>query len=374
MMCYGISSGTTRQAREGGLLLATAVLLAVVHSQPVSFSGVPFVLSWSEGECVGCGIARSLGHIQFTAPMEAWAEGINFSQNGEGTGDYVVVHTKDFGRTWAEVSGTAQHGSSPSFSFSDAANGWISSWNPAEEPRTIHTADRGAHWQDVSTRFVQEMRFLDGAHGYGADGTKFLSTTDGGRSWSEAQIQHLRLIDSLVFLSAEVGWIAGVEGTDFLVFRTADAGRTWSESRTAAPEHLSSVRDLFFLDQRRGWLITWHTNNDGSYLFMTADGGRTWTPVKDESFQGKNKWAGVVRFISASTGFVFETERPSPGGAKAASAPVQSILIYTRDGGAHWSRQALPRPVYECQTFEGDLRCGAGGERSALAVLTVHPR
>ena len=78
--------------------------------------------------------------------------------------------------------------------------------------------------------------------------------------------------------------------------------------------------------------------------------------------------------LSESVGFVFDTERASQDGAKEASAPTRYTLIYTGDGGIHWSRPQLPRPVYDCQVFEGALRCRAGCGPSAFGVLTVDPK
>jgi photosystem II stability/assembly factor-like uncharacterized protein len=113
---------------------------------------------------------------------------------------------------------------------------------------------------------------------------------------------------------------------------------------------------MFFVDQDRGWLTTWNLDYHGSYLFSTVDGGKHWAP--DPAFQGKDKWAREVRFLSKERGFVFVEE------AKGHS------LMYTTDGGAHWSRHALPRSVYDCQVFEGDLLCSADGFR----LLTLHPK
>lgn len=96
-------------------------------------------------------------------------------------------------------------------------------------------------------------------------------------------------------------------------------------------------------------------------MFLTTDGGRTWVPDPDLSFQGEDKWAGVVRFTSERNGFVFVDGK-------------RRSLLSTNDNGAHWRRQDLPAPVYDCQAFEGDLLCSAGKWRSGFRLLTVHPQ
>lgn len=92
-------------------------------------------------------------------------------------------------------------------------------------------------------------------------------------------------------------------------------------------------------------------------MYSTVDGGRRWTAVPDRLFQGKDKLASIVRFTSRERGFVFVT-----GG--------QAGFVYTTDEGAHWQRQVVPKYVYDCQAFEGDLLCSAAGFR----VLRVHPK
>jgi photosystem II stability/assembly factor-like uncharacterized protein len=120
------------------------------------------------------------------------------------------------------------------------------------------------------------------------------------------------------------------------------------------------VRDLFFFDQHRGWLITWNHIGEGTYLYATVDGGQHWTPDPDLSFQGKDKQANVVRLTSRERGFVFLSVGKG-----------QSRLAYTTDAGTHRHEEALPRPVYDCQVFEGDLLCSAP---PGFRLLTLHPK
>jgi len=145
------------------------------------------------------------------------------------------------------------------------------------------------------------------------------------------------------------------------VFRTVNGGRDWEESRATPPQPPAWVRDLFFLDPQRGWLLVWGYNDDGSYLYSTIDGGKHWAADPDLSFQGKGKFASVVRFTSKERGFVF-VDHIDNG---------QAGLMYTTDGGLHWYKQALPRSVYDCQVFEGDLLCSSA---HGFRLLAVHPR
>jgi len=344
------------------------VLLSAIGSARVpKTANSPFTLTWSEGRCVGCKTAKGLGRVQFVSRNDVWAVGCS---GAHAAGPFIVVHSTDAGRSWREMPQTLQYPGDPdgppAFSFLDAMRGWIAwwEWGAADEPRMIKTKDGGQHWQSVSQQFLQRMQFIDERLGYGTVAGSFFRTSDGGHSWVETGIPHVAFIDHLFFLTPEIGWLAGaagVSGKDFFVFRTVDGGRDWEESRTTASEQPADVRDLFFLDQMRGWLITWGYNDDGTYLYSTVDGGKQWTPDPDLSFQGKGKWASVVRFTSSERGFVFVDDGDAG----------QHSLMYTSDGGTHWHKQAWRDLVYDCQVFEGDLLCSSG---RGFRLLTLHPK
>ena len=334
--------------------LSVAVLCLILvstigYGQRPKAASPPFDLTWTKGRCIGCKNAAWLGEIQFVSRSEVWGVGLKDVLNEVNT---IVVHSTDAGRTWREVPQSQQYTDPDgrlAFSYVDAARGWIALWDSvADEPKMISTRDGGQHWQRVSQQFLQSMQFIDDRHGYGTVAKEFFRTDDGGRSWVGSKMPDIGFIDRMVFLTPDNGWIAGIHGKDFLVFRTVNGGRDWEESRTNPPQPPRRVHDLFFFDQQRGWLTTWNDIGEGTYLFSTLDGGKYWTPDPDPSFQGKGKLANVVRFTSRDRGFVFFLE----GG--------QSRLAYTTDGGAHWSKQALPRFVDHCQVFAGDLMCSAG--------------
>jgi len=332
----------------------------IVYGQGGLAVGPPFTLRWTEGRCKGCKIAVGLGRIQFVSRSEAWGVGCTYLPSQ----DFVVVRTDDAGRTWTEVSQTAQHAGDadgpPAFSFLDSERGWIGWWDLVHEPNIIVTRSAGQDWKPVSHELVQKVRFIDDRVGYGTAATSFKRTDDGGHTWAETHIPHLHFIDRMFFVTPERGWLAGSDGRDLLVFRTTNGGRDWEESRASGPKDLGSVRDIFFLDQNRGWLVAWHSDvkDISTYLYSTVDGGRTWALEPDAPFQGKSSGATVVRFVSEMRGFAFVEQ-------------AQHSVMYTADGGAHWSRQVLPHSVYDCQVFEGDLLCSAW---PGFSLLTVHPK
>jgi photosystem II stability/assembly factor-like uncharacterized protein len=334
------------------LPVAIAGLACAGHTQTKPEPNPPFTLNWTQGKCVGCKITADLGEIQFISRTEAWAVGCFCPPPGaQGLGDYIAVHTQDAGRTWREVRQTYAHAGAPAFSFLDARRGWIAWWSPAGDPKIARTRDGGWHWQGVSREPLQKVRFFDDTHGYGAEVTAFLRTDDGGRTWVKSLIPHLGFIDRMSFVTPNLGWIAGTDGKEVLVFRTTDGGRNWDERHAAAPKELAEVRDLFFLDEIRGWLIAWRLSDAGTHLLSTTDGGKNWAPVDGLLSQRKGKWAGTVRFVSDKVGFLFEDEDLEIQGSDRHS------LAYTVDGGAHWQQQSLPYCVYDCRVFGDDLLC-----------------
>ncbi len=343
-------------------MFVLAQLVSVGYGQDQKAVNAPFTLTWSVGKCLGCKIAARLGEIQVVSRSEVWAVG---SEDHPGGVNTIVVHSTDAGRTWREVPQTEKYtdpDAQLAFSFLDVARGWVALWGLAGEPEMISTRDGGQHWQSSSQQFLQRMQFIDDSHGYGTVADEFFRTNDGGRSWVKTKIPHIGFIDRMVFLTPDNGWIAGttgMDGKDLLVFRTVNGGRDWEEFRTTPPQQPQRVRDLFFLDQLHGWLITWNQIGEGTYLYSTVDGGKHWTPDPDLSFQGKDKQANVVRFTSRERGFVFFLE-----GAR-------NKLAYTMDGGRHWYKQALPRYVDDCQVFEADLLCSSAG---GFRLLTLHPK
>jgi photosystem II stability/assembly factor-like uncharacterized protein len=353
--------GDAEVKKSVAMMFVLAELVSVGYGQDQKSANPPFTLTWSEGKCLGCKNAAWLGEIQFVSRIEVWGVGLKDELNAVNT---IVVHSTDAGRTWREVPQSQQYTDPDgrlAFSFLDAARGWIASWdNRADEPKMIGTPDGGQHWQRVSQQFLQIMQFIDDRHAYGTVANNFFRTDDGGRSWVETKIPDIGFVYRMVFLTPDNGWIAGIHGKDFLVFRTVNGGRDWEESRTTPPQPPERVRDLFFLDQLRGWLTTWNHIGEGTYLYSTVEGGEHWMRDPDLSFQGKDKQANVVRFTSRERGFVFFWEGKG-----------QSKLAYTTDGGTHWSKQALPRFIDHCQVFEGDLLCSSA---PGFRLLTLHPK
>jgi photosystem II stability/assembly factor-like uncharacterized protein len=127
------------------------------------------------------------------------------------------------------------------------------------------------------------------------------------------------------FVNADVGWVSGKGGT---ILRTTDAGKTWEAQLGGDPEDKSApVRELHFLDERRGWAVqgeagvTWKT-------LHTRD-GESWEEIGTAPYG-----AGNMAFTSPLTGFL--------AGNPSMSVTGDGVMYRTTDGGRTW------KPVWEC--------------------------
>lgn len=352
----------------------------------------PFQLSWVAGSCGNCEIVRNIGEMQLTGERAIWAVGYSFPTQGEGAGDYSVIHSSDSGRNWTEVARSRMHATEPSLSFLDSRTGWMSGMSVDASAWVLRTKDAGSHWTKISDHFIQNMHFIDPLVGVGDefDGQMdlFAKTTDGGRTWTTLRIAGVKFISKIFFISPEVGWIAGTNGLSddlnssvAVVLRTTDGGQHWTSSRVPSREGVAEIRDLYFLNESVGWLITWHYNNDGTHLYRTSDGGQAWSVHPDATIQGPGRWLSAVRFLNPRIGFAFSrddevvpTNEPGVQGVLAIpeAGPTQpGRILYTDDGGERWKRWALAAWVYDCQVTGQTLECSGSRDRASFSTLRL---
>ena len=273
-----------------------------IKTQEQSSKTQPFTLTWVKGECRHCPFARQPIKDQiWSARRRAWGIGFLWNYHGQGAGDYVIVHTVDGGRTWKELSASRTHAVEPSFAFVNPKVGWFSYLNSSGEYVAQHTVDGGGA-RKAQDHYVQFVKFFNEREGYGYGSYKterqcfFSHDRLASRSWTESWLPDIKFVDNAFFLNSQTGWIAGMNGEEAFILRTVDGGMHWDTAKVDAGPSVANIRDVFFLDDHRGWLISWAFNDDGTSLFKTQDGGKTWKADDDRSsFQGKRKW-----FISGS--------------------------------------------------------------------------
>jgi photosystem II stability/assembly factor-like uncharacterized protein len=144
----------------------------------------------------------------------------------------------------------------------------------------------------------------------------FFKTTDGGRTWREAEQLKGDGIHSLTQSSKDPDIL--LAGTNKGVWRSQDAGETWEQLNTAATPGLINVESLA-VDPRDSDVIyagTWYLP------YKTTDGGRTWNITKN----------GI---IDDSDIFAIEIDDRHPNHVIASAC---SGIYETRDAGGSWRK------------------------------------
>jgi photosystem II stability/assembly factor-like uncharacterized protein len=290
----------------------------------------------------------------------------------------VVLATRDGGQTWQPgepIPFTGGLTSTALLEFIDSQQGWLLTDTGAARA-LFATVDGGGHWSQVTTATPSDgTTFGSIAAGCGDGGMTFINldrgwltfdcsqasgltvdqasspfvaaTNDGGRSWTPVRLPSVPQ-GGADLCGAGAPLFTGVRGVLTVtcnsgrqtsltaVFRTADAGDSWTEG---LPPVAFGQTD--FADATTGFVFV--QGDRGNDLYRTTDSGRTWLLVKKGLFPGQN--LGTYHFIDVNTGFAYTDSSPE--------APWK-----TSDGGKTWS---LPAPY---KSLPGNLACAISSNPS----------
>ena len=120
-------------------------------------------------------------------------------------------------------------------------------------------------------------------------------------------------------------------------------------------ETTDGINDIYFRDKEDGFLLA------GNAIFATRDNGARWTEVRrflPREFDGADVELYSVRFPSKKKGWVV-------GSVSKNDRVVDSILLFTENGGETWQRQRAPSRLELIHIdFDNDKRgwiVGTGG-------------
>ncbi len=128
-------------------------------------------------------------------------------------------------------------------------------------------------------------------------------TADGGKDWEIQPSGVSCRLESVSFISPEVGWAVGWTAHPYsqagagVLLWTRDGGRQWNEDRKLILPALKRVR---FFGPRSGWAIGSPSAVFPSGILTTDSGGRSWNPVSGEAGRG---WC-TGDFLSMETAVV----------------------------------------------------------------------
>ncbi len=133
-------------------------------------------------------------------------------------------------------------------------------------------------------------------------------------------------LNTVYFIDSKRGWVGGDSG---YLSRTDDGGQSWARQTVGTS---AAINDIYFRDKEAGFFLA------GNSIFVTRDNGTTWTKSKifsPEEFDGADVELYSVRFSSKKKGWVV-------GSVSKKERIIDSVLVYTDDGGETWQRQRAP--------------------------------
>ncbi len=247
--------------------------------------------------------------------------------------------------------------------------------------------DGAAHWTRVAS-FNHPGLYIDNiiidpratntlyaaAHRHKEPGG-FFKTTDGGQTWRESVELKTESVFALTQAPSDPNVL--IAGTHTGVFRSQDAGDTWTQLPTTAYPDIRDVESID-VDPRNADHIyagTWHLP------WKTEDGGQTWFSVKNGIIDDSDVFAIEIDqrnpehlFMSACSG-IYESKN-----AGALFHKVQGIPSQSRRTRDILQNPALPAAIY-AGTTEGFWRSLNGGaswmlttsRKLEINAIVVHP-
>lgn len=280
--------------------------------------------------------------------------------------------------TWERLNSPTNNNLS-SVHFVDSLFGWAAGFSGT----IIHTTNGGNDWelQDSKTENnILDIFFFNRNLGWAVSwevfnypfGTYVLKTTDGGLNWNSSNFPEENIFSQcIIFLDSLNGWMGG---KPFPIVRTTDGGNTWSEAEIDSSGFSNlPVYDIQFYNSKFGYASGGVIDCCG-IMWWTSNGGENWTVIdtpfvalepiyqiytKDSlnilgvggDFESTGYGVGMIR--TSDGGAVWEFEYIGISGVawdidfrtkNEAWCPLggEEKLIYSLDSGLNWT--AVPTP------------------------------
>lgn len=241
--------------------------------------------------------------------------------------------------------------------------------------RLLHNFNRPKLFMDHIIVDPRDSRVLYVATHRHKEPGGFFKSTDGGRTWRESAELKEEALHSLTQSSKDPNLL--VVGTNRGVYRSLNAGESWSKLDTSATPGLINVESLV-VDPRNTDVIyagTWYLP------YKTTDGGRTWFSIKNGIIDDSDIFAIDIdprdadHVIASACSGIYETHNAGSSWKK-----VQGIPSQSRRTRAILQHPSISDLVF-AGTTEGFWRSTNGGESWMLTTskqleinsIAVHP-
>lgn len=331
----------------------SAAPLADLPMRLVASTGSPF-------ESVGA--SAQSGNLECVTASVCYA-----AQSSPTTPGWTIDRTADGGETWLPVATLPNHElltwplSCPTaLDCFGAASSLGNEVSAPASPQLAVTTDGGQHWSidqvtapsDFQESSVDQMscptaqscviHLLQGLQGTSAASGTFLSTNDGGRTWTAASLVPPSASVSLWSLKCDsdgsciglvpTGSVADPDAEAIDALRSTDGGHTW----TVTSVHLAVGPGTLLLScgDSLHCLAAYNANNGTTIgIATTSDGGATWkVNVAPAS------WPNTAIAVSCAT--PLDCFVSASGATNAGYA--DPVIEATHDGGLTWTPLSLP--------------------------------
>ncbi|HLG15423.1 MAG TPA: YCF48-related protein [Blastocatellia bacterium] len=256
-----------------------------------------------------------------------------------GEGSYPML-TEDAGESWSKMQPETIN--FDVVTFPNPGLGWA----VTQDSKLWKTVDGGTTWTLVSElefevfgHSPEQILFTDEFEGWLLYVVALFHTQDGGRTWRRDEFPSV--IVQMSFQDRSTGWICGglrpggkpnvVKPN--VVYRTTDGGRRWEEIEIPGTNATSDdIRDLFFVDEKKGWL------SNGRGIYRTEDGGVTWHKLQLPEGVELDELGPIRGLVIASIHFMNGQEGWAAGASIISFEESEAVLLHTTDGGDSWQR------------------------------------
>jgi hypothetical protein len=192
--------------------------------------------------------------------------------------------------------------------------------------------------------FVLAAQLVQGETGWLLTSHALSLTTDGGRAWTPITPPGVpaRSVRGVFFLDPRRGWLVWAKPAPggrarLEISATTNSGRSWSTSRLVGPPSwqftVAEPAYLDFTDIRHGWVaadVTQTPLTPAGVLFRTTDGGARWRQLPMPT-------GGPAAFTSPQTGWAVCDCQPG-------TRPAERFYV-TADGGQAWHPETVTPPA-----------------------------